>query len=279
MHGDAEQGLPTHSPDAPGSTNPPAPPPPPSGFGWPPICTLAELARILTMVHGVKAPTESSLKKWSAAGAFRSCVAAEHEIQAHEAPPSLTHEALQRPRRAGRPGLKLRTALAISRVYELWPFLADSDQHAVLELVVARTADHLRSAIVQATPPATDAPRESATRVTRSDDSGTALQGIERQLALLAQEMATVKREVAQFSALRNNLITKLDDAVARAKEALASGAAGGGSLDPLVEARRDRDMGVMKSTLAEILSALERIETGAAARSSGFSSGGSAPQ
>ena len=80
--------------------------------------------------------------------------------------------------------------------------------------------------------------------------------------------MAALKREVAQFGALRNNLITRLDDAVARAKEALASGVPGGGSIDPLVEARRDRDMGVIKSTLAEILSALQRIEAGAGGRS-----------
>jgi hypothetical protein len=31
------------------------------------------------------------------------------------------------------------------------------------------------------------------------------------------------------------------------------------------VEARRDRDMGVMKSTLSEILGALQRIEAGSA--------------
>lgn len=241
----------------------------PNGRGWPPVCTLAELARILTLVHGVRAPTESSFKKWSAAGAFSACVASEDDVAAAEAPSSsLSHALLQRPRRAGRPGLRLRTAQAIGRVYELWPFLAESDPHAVVELVVARTADHLRSAITQVAPPAaspsSDAPDDIAARPAATTP---ALQDIERQLALLTQEMAALKREVAQFSALRNNLITRLDDAVARAKDALASGVPGG-TIDPLVEARRDRDMGVMKSTLAEILTALQRIEAGSSGRS-----------
>lgn len=242
----------------------------PHELGWPPLCTLAELARILTLVHGVRAPTESSLKKWSAAGAFRSCVASDDEVRAAEAPSSLVHTVLQRPRRAGRPGLKLRTALAIGRVYELWPFLGDSDSHAVVELVVARTADHLRSAITQVAPPAAQPSGEALDgAAARAPDPAPALQEIERQLALLTQEMAALKREVAQFGALRNNLITRLDDAVSRAKEALASGVPSG-SIDPLVEARRDRDMGVMKSTLAEILAALQRIESGTSGESPG---------
>jgi hypothetical protein len=225
--------------------------------GWPPVCTLAELARILTLVHGVRAPTESSLKKWSAAGAFRSCVASDDEVAAAQAPSSIVHAALQRPRRAGRPGLQLSTAKALGRVYELWPFLAESDNQAVVELVVARTADHLRSAMGQAMMPATPVPA--------SPDSGVpgagvaALEQIELQLAALAHDVNALKREVAQFAALRNNLITRLDDAVTHAKEALAGGRPSG--VDPLVEARRDRDMGVMKSTLAEILAALQRIE------------------
>ncbi|NDZ18512.1 hypothetical protein C7T35_08035 [Variovorax sp. WS11] len=248
------------------------PPPPLSGsHGWPPICTLAELARILTLIHGVKAPTESSLKKWSAAGAFRSCVASEEEVLAAEAPsPSAAHTLLQRPRRAGRPGLTLRTAMAIGRVYELWPFLGESDPHAVVELVVARTADHLRVALAQATPPMAQAsPEPSEEAAERPTPSALALHEIERQLGLLTQEMAAMKKEVAHFSALRNNLITRLDDAVARAKEALTGGVPGGGSLDPLVEARRDRDMGIMKSTLSEILTALQRIEAGNGTRGS----------
>jgi hypothetical protein len=232
-------------------------------LGWPPICTLAELARILTLVHGVRAPAESSLKKWSAAGAFRSCIATEEEVHASTASSAWTHTVLQRPRRAGRPGLSLHTALAIRRVYELWPFLSESDPQAVLELVVARTADHLRSAITHVMP-ASGVPAE------RTQDEGAsasvhapAFQEIERQLALLTQEMGALKKEVAQFSALRNNLITRLDEAVSRAKDALSAAVPGAG--DPLVEARRDRDMGVMKSTLSEILGALQRIEAGSA--------------
>jgi hypothetical protein len=224
--------------------------------GWPPVCTLAELARILTLVHGMRAPTESSLKKWSAAGAFRSCMASDDEVAAAQAPSSI-HAALQRPRRAGRPGLQLSTAKALGRVYELWPFLADSDNQAVVELVVARTADHLRSAMGQAMMPLAPLPASPESGVAGAGVA--ALEQIELQLAALAHDVNALKREVAQFAALRNNLITRLDDAVAHAKEALAGGRPSG--VDPLVEARRDRDMGVMKSTLAEILAALQRIE------------------
>lgn len=91
------------------------------------------------------------------------------------------------------------------------------------------------------------------------------LQKIEVQLSALQEEVVAVKRELAQFSALRNNLITRLDDAVARAQEALAGRTSGPGP-DPLVEARRDRDMGILKSMMGEILETLERIDTGARA-------------
>lgn len=227
--------------------------------GWPAVCTLAELGRILTLIHGVRAPADASLKKWSAAGAFRACMASQAEIDTSEAPSSLTHEALQRPRRSGRPGLRLRTAAAIGRVYELWPFLAESDSHAVLELAVARTADHFRSALGPISPPpSVQAPAASVAT------PGPVLQEVQEQLAMLTREMAAVRRELAQFSTLRNNLITKLDDVVARAKDGFAGGAqAAGPGFDPLAEARRDRDMGIMKSTLAEILASLERIEAG----------------
>jgi hypothetical protein len=230
--------------------------------GWPVICTLAELGRILTLIHGVRAPADSSLKKWSAAGVFRSCMATQDDIDASEAPSSLTLEVLQRPRRGGRPGLRLRTAAAIGRVYELWPFLAESDSHAVLELAVARTADHFRAALGPAGPSL--ALQTAATTGIRTAEPGPALQEVQEQLTALMREMAAVRRELAQFSALRNNLITKLDDVVARAKDAFAGGAqASSPGFDPLAEARRDRDMGLMKSTLSEILATLERIEGG----------------
>lgn len=229
--------------------------------GWPTVCTLAELGRILTLIHGVRAPADSSLKKWSAAGVFRPCMATQEEIDASEAPSSQTSEILQRPRRGGRPGLRLRTAAAIGRVYELWPFLADSDSHAVLELAVARTADHFKSALG---PAGTSlALRAETTEAPATAASSLALEAIQDQLTTLTREMTAVRRELAQFSALRNNLITKLDDVVARAKDAFSGGAqAMGAGVDPLAEARRDRDMGLMKSTLTEILSTLERIES-----------------
>jgi hypothetical protein len=239
-------------------------PPSPSATasqGWPAICTLAELGRILTLIHGVRAPADSSLKKWSAAGLFRSCMATKEDIEASEVPSSLTHEVLQRPRRGGRPGLSLRTAAAIGRVYELWPFLAESDSHAILELAVARTADHFRAALGPVGP--SPALQKAAAELPAAEP-GPALQEVQDQLAALMREMAAVRRELAQFSALRNNLITKLDDVVARAKDAFAGGAqSSAAGFDPLAEARRDRDMGLMKSTLSEILATLERIEGG----------------
>lgn len=236
----------------------PAPSPSLPHHGWPPFCSLAELARILTLVHGVRAPTESSLKKWSAAGVFRPCIATEDEVLQAAPAPSPVQALLQRPRRAGRPGLTLRTEQAIGRVHELWPFLGDSDPHAVVELVVARTADHLRSALGQAQATGASVP-PARPEDHPASPTPPGLDAIERQLTVLTQEMAALKREVAQFSALRNNLITRLDDAVVHAKDALAAGA--GKGHDPLVEARRDRDMGVMKSTLSEILDTLRRIE------------------
>ena len=149
--------------------------------GWPPLCTLAELARILTLVHGVRAPTESSLKKWSAAGAFRACIATSEQIEALEAPSSQALGTWARPRRAGRPGLRLHTGLAIARVYELWPFLAESDPQAVVELVVARTADHLRSALFHAAPSQpTEAHAEAAPAHAHPEESSAALRELEQ---------------------------------------------------------------------------------------------------
>ncbi|KWT69586.1 hypothetical protein APY03_6946 [Variovorax sp. WDL1] len=77
-------------------------------------------------------------------------------------------------------------------------------------------------------------------------------------MTAMFKELVEVKRELVQFAALRNNLITKLDDAVARTQEAMAAtGSRVSGGPDPLVEARRDRDIGVVKSMLTEILEAL----------------------
>lgn len=230
--------------------------------GWPPFCTLAELARILTMLHGHQAPTESSLKKWSAAGEFSSCIApqaAEHEFG--PPPASFTGEALSRSRRGGRPGLRLDTRLAIARVYELWPHLTDTGSQAILDLAVARAADSLELRLTRlvASSPAPSSPVLAAAPATAHDSSSELLGELLGQMKSLRQEMAEVKREMAQFSAMRNNLITKLDDAVARAQEAIGGGSRSGGGPDPLVEARRDRDMGVVKSMLSEILESLKK--------------------
>jgi hypothetical protein len=134
--------------------------------------------------------------------------------------------------------------------------LADTGAQAVLDLAVARAADNLESRLahlVTQTPVASSpAPTTAAEAPSPSNDL---LVELARQMTAMRHEMAEMKREIAQFSAMRNNLITRLDDAVARAQEAIAAGgqrAAGG--VDPLVEARRDRDMGVVKSMLGEIL-------------------------
>ena len=233
-----------------------------SGQGWPPACSLAELARILTMLHGHQAPTESSLKKWSAGGEFSTCVAAASiELDTAQAPSSFTREALLRRQRGGRPGLRLDTHLAINRVYELWPHLTDTGSQAVLDLAVARAADNLESRLTHLVAQAAPAPSPAPSAARSSDAAGPSnelLQDVLRQMTSMRQEMAEMKREIVQFSAMRNNLITKLDDAVARAQEAIAStGARAAGGSDPLVEARRDRDMGVVKSMLSEILGSL----------------------
>jgi len=222
---------------------------------WPATCTLAELGRILTMVHGPQAPSESSLKKWNAKGIFDGC--ASHEIVATvDAALSFTQESLRRPRRAGRPGLHLNTELAIRRVQDQWPHLMHTDTQAIVELAVARTADRLKSAVERLKP--SGALIETApTSLPRAEVT---LEKIELQLAALHDELIALKRELTQFSALRNNLITKLDEAVARAQDAM-SGRTPGAGPDPLVEARRDRDMGVLKSMMGDIVEALDRIE------------------
>lgn len=241
---------PGKAPDA-----PPSPPASSESPPWPVTCTLAELGRILTLVHGPLAPSESSLKKWNAMGVFEGCTPDDSGPTA-DTSESFTRESLRRPRRAGRPGLHLNTALAIQRVRDQWPHLAHTDTQAIVELAVARTADRLQSAVAQLRPSGAMA-EGASTPLPRADAT---LQRIEVQLVALQEELIAVKRELTQFSALRNNLITKLDEAVARAQDAL-SGRSPGGGPDPLVEARRDRDMGVLKSMMGDILEALERIE------------------
>lgn len=173
---------------------------------------------------------------------------------------SFTQESLRRPRRAGRPGLRLHTERAIQRAQDQWPHLRHADTQAIVELAVARTADRLQSAVEHLRPSGT--PDEVAP--TLSPRVEATFQKIQLDLAALHEEMIGVKRELAQFSALRNNLITKLDEAVARAQDAL-SGRNPGAGPDPLVEARRDRDMGLLKSMMGDILELLGRIEKRAA--------------
>jgi len=235
---------------------------------WPRISSIADLGRILVILHGASAPSDATLKKWSASGEFRECLAAENPTLEDDGHPERAPRKMASTHaRPGRPGLQLVTDKAISRVYELWPQLADSDPKAVFEQAVARTARQLAAAIrplIHESP--TTLPLSAATgpepvMATHGADEKWQ-QRIEQTLSTLSQDVKDLRREMAQFTALRNNLITRLDEVVARSRESLlAASRSEGGANDPIVEARRDRDMGVLKSTIDQILSALERME------------------
>ncbi len=235
---------------------------------WPRISSIADLGRILVILHGASAPSDATLKKWSASGEFRECLASENPRFEDDAPPErMPRKVASTHARPGRPGLQLVTDKAITRVYELWPQLADSDPKAVFEQAVARTARQLAAAIrpliheSPTTPPSSAATGPEPVMATHGVHEQWQ-QRIEQSLSTLSQDVKDLRREMAQFTALRNNLITRLDEVVARSRESLlAASRSEGGASDPIVEARRDRDMGVLKSTIDQILSALERME------------------
>lgn len=198
----------------------------------PEASTLAGLARILSRLYGDHAPTESTLKKWSGLGIFAACeVKGKREVS----------------RGAGRPGLRLDVQKAIALVLTQWPHLTDTSSDSV----AASPSPAATSTQASVDRPSDSSPREAL--------PAAELTAIANQLTALQEEMRAVRREVAQFSALRNNLVTRLDEVVARAQEIVALGSRNSsGGHDPLVEARRDRDMGVLKSMMGEILQALE---------------------
>lgn len=250
--------------------------PPPNGPNpgvenpsWAPVISIVDLGRILMLLHGANAPSMATLKKWSASGEFRNCLLTADDAFGGRTDPAGTEREGTSPRaRPGRPGLRLSTDRAIARVYELWPQLVESSSPAaVFEQAVARTADQLVAAIrplihdassTSQTPrvehPRLGAPHQSASQEWQ--------QRIEEAVSLLGRDMRELRREMAQFTALRNNLITRLDEVVARSRESLLAGPRAEAGTDPIVEARRDRDMGVLKSTIDQIRSTLERIET-----------------
>lgn len=164
--------------------------------------------------------------------------------------------------RPGRPGLQLDTEAALARVYELWPQLAAADPKAIFEEAVARTARQLAAAIGPlvreehaSVPEAPKARQDYMSPVPAEDWQ----RRIEEQLSGLQRDLTEVRREMAQFSAMRNNLVVRLDEVVARSRDlTLAAGSSAAGA-DPIVEARRDRDMALIKSTLERILDLLER--------------------
>ena len=211
---------------------------------------------MLVILHGTNAPSDALLKKWSAAGEFRECRSTADDV-------ATTEEGSAPKRAPGRPGLQLLTDKAVSRVYELWPQLADADPKSIFEEAVARTARQLASAIgplvhdKTAAPAPVEAPAPQA-----SAPASLWQQKMEDTLAALSHDIKDLKREMAQFSAMRNNLMTRLDEVVTRSREAmLTAGRGDGGGTDPIVEARRDRDMALIKSSMEQILSALERLE------------------
>lgn len=236
---------------------------------WPEISSVADLGRILVILHGASAPSEAMLKKWSASGEFRECLIASRGEADPAGQEGASVKGTVLPGKPGRPGLRLATDKAIARVYELWPQLADSDPKAVFEEAVARTARQLSAVLRplmhdQATPVApAQRPFEAApSAAPPSEELGEWQRRIEQVLVTLGDDVREMRREMAQFAALRNNLITRLDEVVARSRETLlATARADGGGANPIVEARRDRDMGVLKSTIDQILSSLERIE------------------
>lgn len=228
--------------------------------GWPPHCTLAQLARILTMLHGHQAPTESTLKKWSAAGTFSDCVLAPDET-IEPAPSSATRDVLLSPPRAGRPGLRLRTQGALAKVHAQWPHLGGTAAPAALDLAAARAADHLEARlapVLSAVALNSVAPEPVAGAAPQACNTGAALAQVLEQMTAMRQEMARLRGELTQFTAMRNNLITKLDNVVSRARDSIGA-SAHAASVDPLIEARHNRDMGVVKSMLGEILAAVTK--------------------
>lgn len=234
---------------------------------WPRTSSIADLGRILVILHGASAPSDATLKKWSASGEFRECLVGEEPSPEDDGHPErLTRKGASTHARPGRPGLQLVTDKAIARVYELWPQLADSDPKAVFEQAVARTARQLAAAIrplIHESPATLHSSATGPQPVIATHGAHEKWQQrIEQTLLTLSQDVRDLRREMAQFTALRNNLITRLDEVVARSRESLlAASRSEGGANDPIVEARRDRDMGVLKSTIDQILSALERIE------------------
>ncbi|MDM0117288.1 hypothetical protein QTI66_34790 [Variovorax sp. J22R133] len=235
---------------------------------WPRVSSIADLGRILVILHGASAPSEATLKKWSAGGEFRDCRASPPLAPDTEPPANRAATSYSKP---GRPGLQLLTDKAIARVYELWPQLAASDPRAVFEEAVARTARQLAAALgplvhekAAAVAPPPGAANASSAHGPASPQPSLAAwqQRVEHTLTTLSEDVKELRREMAQFSAMRNNLITRLDEVVARSRETLLhAGRSDGSGHDPVVEARRDRDMGVIKSTMEQIVSALERME------------------
>ena len=223
---------------------------------WPRVCSVAELGRILVILHGASAPSDAMLKKWSAAGEFRACRSGLEEASPEDGAPH------KRP--PGRPGLQLLTDRAIARVQELWPQLAHTDPQAIFEEAVARTARQLASAIGPLVEDRAARPALPPGAAPDRDGAETAQwqRRIEDSLATLSEDVKSLRREMAQFLAMRNNLMTRLDEVVARSRDTLlAAGRQDGGAVDPIVQARRDRDMALNKSTMEQVLAAMERLE------------------
>src|SRR4051812_22809314 len=100
-------------------------------FDEPAVSSIADLGRILVLLHGANAPSAATLKKWSAGGEFRACLLPEGDVSGVPTRSAPTHgEGSALRARRGRPGLRLSTDRAIARVYELWPQLVESSNPA-----------------------------------------------------------------------------------------------------------------------------------------------------
>lgn len=209
-------------------------------------------------MHGAAAPSDGTLKKWSATGEFRGCLASALAQRGVEPADAVLSSKATRSR-PGRPGLQLVTDQAIQRVYELWPQLADTNPKAIFDEAVARTARQLSTAIL---PWVSEVSSQADRRVegpsAESAEQRQWRERMEERVEALSQDMKDLRREMAQFTALRNNLFTRLDEVIVRSREA-STAAARDGAADPIAEARRERDMRALKASVDRIAEALER--------------------
>lgn len=201
-------------------------------------CSLASLGRTLLARFGAHAPTDVTIRAWAAQGRFESCKA--------------PREAIYAPKQGKRGQLYIEDS-AIARVCEIWPQLLDlttpsppmrgserpdpGDSTQLLAMIRAAIGEQMTSFSAS-----TKLPGEVQSMLSKVH---------EQNLGIL-ELMRQIQRDFAQFNSQRNNMLLKMDEAITLMREAKGSATSGG--FDPLVEARRDRDMGHIKSSLERLL-------------------------